>query len=153
MIRQRSVDPVSYVGQKQFRHFEDFPAGIGTVIARGVPIIGVDKVDLIDLTVSISTAVTGGGTVAFDVYKMGMNRSITTTGFGTLVKNGPSGLGAALNNTIFDLRGNTIDPRGLNASFPNDFILAVRITPTGTVTTVTLGFALRYRPYNTVKDV
>lgn len=151
MIRQRNIEPQSEVGVEAIL-FNPLinNAAVAARAYVGIPIINADKVQLIDLTVHVDVAVVGGGTLGFDIYKSPSN--VIQSNAGTLVKACQTGV-SALAITKTDLRNVApIDPRGLLAGTPNDFLLQLSYVNTGTVTTVTLSAILRYRRFNVTKD-
>jgi len=146
MIRQRNIDPVSSLGMWIFASpFTVSAAAVGAAIGKSIPLVGVDKVQLIDLTVLVDVAIAGGGTLSFDVRKTASNVSGSTQG--TLVKAASTGV-SAVGQYVTDLTNVApIDPRGLLAATPNNFNLQVGWVNSATVTTVTFGFILRFRPF------
>lgn len=152
MIRQKNIDPGSKLGVKEAFFNPLVPSGgVGARTYVGIPIIGVDKVQLIDLTLLVNTAASGGGTLGFDIYKSASN--VAGSNAGTLVKACNTGV-AAVGIYKTDLSNVApIDPRGLLAATPNDFILQVSYVNSGTVNGGGLVVAiLRYRPYG-LKDL
>jgi len=151
MIRQRNMDPLSMAGvHSLFLNPLISAASVSSRQAMGIPISNVDKVQLIDLTLLVTTAIGGTGSLGFDIYKAASNVVGSTAG--TIVKACMTAV-VAVGLYKTDLRDVApIDPRGLLTATPNDFLLQISWNNTGTVSSGAVQAMLRYRPFYTTKD-
>lgn len=151
MIRQRNIDPNSYVGIEEL---ERIGVVLGATTQRfGTPVANAQKIQLVDLVLSNDLAVTGGGTLGITINRtdgaaVGPNLGTAEVLIATVVAADAGGLGSRrfdLSN-IAPINGQVYSAAGL-------INLMVKIIGTGVFTTGgPAAFKLRYRPYLIGKD-
>lgn len=149
MIRQRNIEPSSFVGIEEF---------VATAIALaastqrfGTPVGNVQKIQLLDLIVTNDVATTGGGTTAITINRTNGNTVIPAGSTSeVLIATAVAADAGALGSRRYDLSNTPPIDGGVYANGMMN--LNVKIIGTGTFTTGTASIKLRYRPFLLGKD-